>query len=136
VLCLAAGYGLEAAGICPIVKPIWTPAFTLFSGGGCFLFLFAFSLLFHNRRPFLPVAFPPVLLRAHLIFIFCAYHLAGGWSRETLERHLALPQQYWGFETYKLFGPEYVPIVRGALVILVFWLVLLWMYLKRIFIKI
>jgi predicted acyltransferase len=77
-----------------------------------------------------------VVIGANSIFIYCAYHLAGGWVRETLKIHLALPQQYWGFETYKLFGPEYESIVRGALVILVFWLVLFWMYRKRIFIKI
>lgn len=34
---------LNFAGISPIVKRIWTPAWTLFSGGMCFLFLAAFS---------------------------------------------------------------------------------------------
>jgi heparan-alpha-glucosaminide N-acetyltransferase len=136
VVCLAAGYGLEVAGICPIVKPIWTPAFALFSGGWCFLFLFAFSLLFDNGSPLRALAFPLVVIGANSIFIYCAYHLAGGWVRETLKIHLALPEKYWGFETYKVFGLEYESIVRGALVILVFWLVLLWMYRKRIFIKI
>ncbi|MEI9976199.1 MAG: hypothetical protein WDO73_31615, partial [Ignavibacteriota bacterium] len=39
---IAAGLLLHFGGICPIVKRIWTPAWTLFSGGLCFLFLAAF----------------------------------------------------------------------------------------------
>src|SRR3954452_17946665 len=35
---IAAGLVLHATGLCPIVKRIWTPAWTLFSGGICFLF--------------------------------------------------------------------------------------------------
>ena len=40
------------------------------------------------------------------------------------------------FKTYEVFGPAYESAVRGAIVILIFWLVLLWMYRKRIFVKI
>src|ERR1035438_1266085 len=38
---IAAGLLLHFTGICPVVKRIWTPAWTLFSGGLCFLFLAA-----------------------------------------------------------------------------------------------
>jgi predicted acyltransferase len=135
-ICTAAGLGAEAAGICPIVKPIWTPAWTLYSGGICFLFLMVFSLLFDNGSPLRYLAFPLVVIGANSIFIYCAYHLTGGWLRKSLETHLNLPETFWGFKTYDLFGPEYAPIVKGALVILIFWLVLFWMYRKRIFVKI
>src|SRR3984885_11077609 len=40
---IAVGLALHFAGVCPIVKRIWTPSWTLFSGGLCFLFLAAFS---------------------------------------------------------------------------------------------
>ena len=36
---LAAGALLHFTGICPVVKRIWTPSWTLFSGGACFLLL-------------------------------------------------------------------------------------------------
>ena len=39
---LAAGWLLNAAGICPIVKIIWTPSWTLFTAGWTFLILAAF----------------------------------------------------------------------------------------------
>ena len=36
---IASGWSLHFTGICPVVKRIWTPSWTLFSGGICFLFL-------------------------------------------------------------------------------------------------
>jgi predicted acyltransferase len=33
-LCLASGWLLGFVGVCPVVKKIWTPSWTLFSGGG------------------------------------------------------------------------------------------------------
>ena len=37
-----AGWGLGAVGVCPVVKRIWTPTWTLYSGGWCFLLLAGF----------------------------------------------------------------------------------------------
>ncbi|HXJ44669.1 MAG TPA: DUF5009 domain-containing protein, partial [Bryobacteraceae bacterium] len=42
---IALGLALHYSGICPVVKRIWTPAWTLASGGACFLLLAAFSWL-------------------------------------------------------------------------------------------
>jgi heparan-alpha-glucosaminide N-acetyltransferase len=36
-------------GICPIVKRIWTPSWTLFSGGVCFLLLAAFAWIIEAK---------------------------------------------------------------------------------------
>ncbi len=41
---------LRYTGICPVVKRIWTPSWTFFSGGGCFLLLAAFSWVIEVRR--------------------------------------------------------------------------------------
>ena len=38
VALMAAGLLLHFTGVCPIVKRIWTPAWTLWSGGVCFRF--------------------------------------------------------------------------------------------------
>src|SRR6202012_4956022 len=40
---MPAGLVVHFTGVCPIVKRIWTPAWTLWSGGVCFAFLAAFS---------------------------------------------------------------------------------------------
>ena len=136
VICLGIGYGLNAVGVCPNVKKIWTPTWTLYSGGICFLMLLGFTLLFDGGSPLRILAFPLVVIGANSIFIYSMNGLIGGWIKQTLLTHLKLPESYGGFHTYTLFGPEYETIVRGALVILIFWLILLWMYCKRIFIKI
>lgn len=126
----------EYAEVCPIVKPIWTPAWVLFSGGLCFLFLFGFSLLFDGGSPIKPLAMPLVVLGANSIFLYCVNALVGGWLRGSLVTHLAIPEQEYGFKTYEVFGPEYASAVQGGLVILIYWAVCAWMYWKRIFIKI
>jgi heparan-alpha-glucosaminide N-acetyltransferase len=40
---LALGALLHVSGVCPVVKRIWTPSWTIFSGGICFLMLAAFE---------------------------------------------------------------------------------------------
>ena len=47
---IAAGTLLHFTGICPVVKRIWTPALTLFSGGVCFLFLAAFAWVLDVKK--------------------------------------------------------------------------------------
>ena len=43
--CLVAGTVLDWTGFCPVVKRIWTPAWVLYSGGWCCLFLASFHVL-------------------------------------------------------------------------------------------
>ena len=45
VIGVAGGWLLGAAGICPVVKRIWTPSWVIFSGGWAFLILAGFYLL-------------------------------------------------------------------------------------------
>ena len=47
---MSVGIVLGVLGICPVVKRIWTPSWTLYSGGWSFLFLAVFA--FFNSRPF------------------------------------------------------------------------------------
>ena len=49
-LLAAAALLLHFTGICPIVKRIWTPSWTLFSGGVCFFFLAAFSWIIDVKQ--------------------------------------------------------------------------------------
>ncbi len=44
-----ASIALTASCVCPSVKRIWTPSFTLFSGGWCFLLLAVFQFLTEVR---------------------------------------------------------------------------------------
>ena len=47
--CLALGTALHLLGVCPLVKKIWTPTWTLFSGGLCFLLMATFYAVIDVR---------------------------------------------------------------------------------------
>jgi len=58
VAALMAGAILGWLGICPVVKRIWTPSWTLYSGGWCFLFLAGFYTvvdILGEKRWFFPL---------------------------------------------------------------------------------
>ncbi len=62
-----------------------------------------------------------------------AYVIADGGMRAVISDslHIHLGQTY-----DQLFGPAYSTLVNGLLVLLFIWLILYWMYKKKIFIKI
>jgi predicted acyltransferase len=125
---LAAGAALGWLGVCPVVKRIWTPSWVLFSGGWCFLLLAGFYLLIdlwgHRRW-----AFPLVVVGMNSIAAYCMAHMFDGFIASSLKTHL-------GEDAFKVFGQAYEPLVHGALVLLMMWLLLFWMYRRKIFLRI
>ncbi|MGH9672400.1 MAG: acyltransferase family protein [Bryobacteraceae bacterium] len=125
---IAAGLLLHATGICPVVKRIWTPAWTLFSGGICFLFLAVFCWIIETKG-YRKWAFPLVVIGMNSI---AAYLIAHWWERfflSSLQIHLRA-------STFRFFGTATEPFVIGAAVLALYWLALYWMYRRRIFLKI
>jgi predicted acyltransferase len=125
------GWGLGEIGVCPVVKRIWTPTWTLYSGGWCFLLLAAFYVctdLVGWRR----WAFPLVVVGTNSIAAYCIAHMWDGFIRKALLTHLG-PNT---FDAFNAFGPAYEPVVLGGCVLLMEWLILLWMYRGKIFLKI
>lgn len=125
---LGSGWLLGALGICPVVKRIWTPSWVLFSGGWCFLFSAAFYLLLDiwNRRAW---AFFLVVIGMNSIAAYLVAHLFEHFIREALPRHL-------GTGWYTFGGKPYEPLLYGAGVLLMEWLILFWMYRRKIFLRI
>ena len=127
-LLIAAALVLHAAGICPIVKRIWTPSWTLFSGGVCFLFLAAFSWVIdvkgHRRW-----AFPLVVVGMNSIAAYLIAHLWEDFIVTNLHTHL-------GYQIFGIFGAGLQPLMLGIAVMLIYWLTLFWMYRKKIFLRI
>ena len=70
----ARGLALHFGHICPIVKRIWTPAWTLFSGGVCFFFLAAFSWII-DVKGYRRWAFPLVVVGMNSIAAYLIAHL-------------------------------------------------------------
>ena len=115
-------------GICPVVKKIWTPAWTLYSGGWCFLILAALYFVCDVVR-FQRWAFPLMVVGANSIFIYSIFIPASGFIQMCYRTH-------FGQNIFKVCGDRYEHLLSGAAVLLVFWLLLLWMYRRKVFIRI
>jgi len=125
---LAAGWVLDATGVCPSVKRIWTPSWTLFSGGWCFLLLALFYALVDLkgwRKP----AFPLVVIGMNSIAAYMIAHLFEDFIASSFRTHLGA-----GFFTS--FGAAYEPFVMGSFVLASYWVILFWMYRRKLFLRI
>ncbi|WP_263351549.1 acyltransferase family protein [Acidicapsa acidisoli] len=127
-LLIIAGLLLHLTGICPVVKRIWTPSWTLFSGGICFYFLAAFSWVVEvkSQRRW---AFPLVVVGMNSIAAYLIAHLWEDFIVENLHINL-------GYGVFRLFGPGLEPLMLGIAVMSIYWLVLYWMYRRKIFLRI
>ncbi|MBI4625942.1 MAG: DUF5009 domain-containing protein [Verrucomicrobia bacterium] len=125
---LVAGAALGWLGVCPVAKRIWTPSWTVFSGGWCFLLLGAFygviDVLKHGRW-----AFALVVVGANSIAAYLIAHLFESFIHKNLVTHL-------GPNVFRSFGAGYEPILHGAATLFVMWLLLHWMYRRKLFLKI
>jgi predicted acyltransferase len=128
IVCLVAGYGLNALGVCPLVKRIWTPTFVLASGGWCFLTI---ALLYQVIDVWCVSrwAFPLTVIGMNSIAIYCMSWTMQGFVKDSLHTHL-------GDRVTQVLGQPLEPLVTGLLIVSVFWLILYWMYRRRIFLRI
>ena len=128
VVGLASAWLLDALGICPIVKRIWTSTFTLWTGGLCLLILaFAYQVIdVMGRKRW---AFPLVVIGMNSIAAYCLHELCVPFVQQALKTHL-------GLGVFRSLGDAYYPFLLGASGLFVFWLILLWMYKRRIFLRI
>jgi predicted acyltransferase len=119
---------LHFGHICPIVKRIWTPAWTLFSGGVCFLFLAAFSWVIEvkNRRGW---AFPLAIVGMNSIAAYLIAHLWEDFIVNSFHIHL-------GQRPFAILGLGLQPLLLGIAVMLAYWLVLYWMFKRKLFLRI
>lgn len=124
----ALGLLLHAAGVCPIVKRIWTPAWTLWSGGMCFFFLSAFAWVI-DIKGWRRWSFPLVVVGLNSMAAYLIAHLCEEFVISSLHTNL-------GFTPFRIAGPGYEPFLLGVAVMLAYWLMLFWMYRQKIFIRI
>jgi heparan-alpha-glucosaminide N-acetyltransferase len=115
-------------GLCPIVKRIWTSAYTLYSGGLVVLILsalYAITELKGWRR----WVFPLLVIGSNSIAVYVMSWTIEHFVGAALRRHL-------GPAPFAILGPAFEPVLLGASVLLVFWLILYWMYRRKIFLRI
>jgi predicted acyltransferase len=125
---VAAGLLLHFTHVCPVVKRIWTPAWTLFSGGLCFWFLAVFSWIIDVKR-YRKWAYPLVVIGMNSIAAYCIAHFFEEFFSSSFRIHL-------GAHFFAFLGAGLEPLLHGAAILACYWLLLFWMYRRRIFLKI
>ncbi len=125
---LASGQLLDATGLCPIVKRIWTPSWTLFSTGWTCLFLAAFYGVVDILK-FRWWTFPLIVVGMNSITMYVLEELSHGWFDRTLQTH-------FGKQIFELLGNPWQPFLHRLWVLLAMWLFCWWLYRQRIFIRI
>jgi predicted acyltransferase len=125
---LAAGYALGYFGICPVVKRIWTPSWVLFSGGWCFLLLAGFYTVVEIGG-WKGWCFPLLVVGSNSIAAYC---MSTSFIKPEIHKMMF---RHFGWFIQQV-GPVYEPLVWGAVTLSVLWLVLFWMYRRRVFIKV
>jgi len=128
VICLAAGYALDLAGITPIIKRIATTSFTLASLGWCLIGLAACYWWIDGRDHKKYLSFF-VIVSMNSIFIYLFFEILGSWFN-----------RYVGTVTNGLMGfintPETMKLIITSLCIFTLeWLLCYFLYRKKIFFK-
>src|SRR5690242_21617132 len=116
---LGAARVLDVTGVCTVVKKNSTPSWVLFSWGWSFLLLAGFYLVMDAAR-LRAWAFPLVVVGMNSIAAYVIAHLWVKFIEQALPRH-------FGRRWMTAAGAAYEPLIWGAAVLLVEWLILWWM---------
>jgi heparan-alpha-glucosaminide N-acetyltransferase len=122
------GLAFQWAGICPIVKRVWTSAYALYSGGLVMLILAGFYALI-ELKGWRRWAFPLVVVGMNSIAVYVMSWTMSGFFGDALDRH-------FGRALSVMAGPTFQPVLHGFGVLLIFWFILFWMYRRKIFLRI
>lgn len=134
LFCLSLGMALDGTiwpyadfqwTVCPIVKKIWTPTWAIFSTGWTLLTLSLFYWLI-DTKGWKAWAFPFVVVGMNSIVMYCMAGMIKGWISQSLRTHLG----------QKIFEVPAAPIVESAARLFVMWLICLWLYRQKIFVRI
>ena len=127
-ICLALGTIADQSGLCPSVKRIWTPSWVLVSGGWCFLMLAGFYAVI-DAGGFRSWSYPLRVIGMNSIAAYMMAHLIDDFVVGSFRTHL-------GADVFKVFGAVYEPLVSGAAVLAVFWLILFRMDRRGLYLRV
>ena len=118
------GVQLDQYTLLPVVKRIWTPSWTILSGGWVLILLSIFYCLVEivGMRK---LVFPLVVVGMNSIVIYLLHSLCAGWISDNLHKHL--PES--SFPAY------WTPMIERCGVLFVLWLICWWLYKQKAFLK-
>lgn len=125
LVCLVAG--LSFGIVCPIIKKLWTPSWTLFSGAYVIWFLAILYWLVDIKGWKKWTTFF-VVVGVNSIAAYFMGMLMKNWTKGIFRTHL--PAGFWDWTGV------WSPFVESVLVVMFFWLLLYWMYRNKVFIRV
>jgi predicted acyltransferase len=126
VICWSLAWLIDYFEYCPIVKRIWTPTWTLWSGGWCFALLLLFHLVC-DVVGWKAWAFPLTVIGANSIVAYVMSFATVPFLRGRFESWLGFLWEPLG---------DSAPAAIGLTVFAVIWYVLYWMYKHRLYVRI
>ena len=125
---IVGGLALDALGVCPMVKRIWTPSWTLFAGGCTTLILAAvyWAVDLKQSRGW---TFPFLVVGMNSIAMYAMVHLMDGFLADSLKIHL-------GRGVFEMLGKQWAMVLQGSAVLAILWWICLWMYRRKLFLRI
>jgi len=113
-VCVVGGVALDATGLCPMVKSLWTPSWVLFSGGVCFVLVAIWHWLV-ELRGHRGATSALIVVGANPLAAYLLFHLYSAFSWGALRR-------LFGEAPFMVFGPAYQPFLYGLSVMVLLWL--------------
>ena len=130
--------------LCPAVKRIWTPTWAVFSAGWCFWILGMFYWVI-DIKGFQRWAFFLKIVGMNSIAFYCMSQLIKGWGGRmlkiwltTFEETVAALTQFEFSISYFIYDEyyAYAGIFESVARVFVLWLIALWLYRRKIFVRI
>ena len=123
------GSSCQWAGICPIVKRVWTSSYTLYSGGWILLILAGLYALM-EWKGWQRWAFPLVVVGMNSIAIYVMSWTMTDFFGNALNPPLWTRNRIPGGTDLRACA------ARSLSLMLIFWCILFWMYRRKLFFKI
>lgn len=123
LICIGIGLALGFT-VCPIVKRIWTPSWVFFSGGWV-LMLLALFVWVVDAAGWKKLVFPLVVVGMNSLTIYLLHSFCQSSIRRGVLAH---------FGVYLKDNP-YLPLIEYLGMLFVLWLVCLWLYRQRAFLR-
>ncbi|MGB6041878.1 MAG: DUF5009 domain-containing protein, partial [Pirellulales bacterium] len=122
------GLAADRLGICPIIKKIWTPSWTLYSGGLCLIILAWFYWTI-DVLGFRKWTLPFVVFGVNSVAIYILTWTWSNWLPGNLSKHLNPTLLAWAPDPWKR-------LIVSLLAFAILWSIFYWMYRRKIFLRI
>jgi predicted acyltransferase len=126
--------------LCPIVKRIWTPSWTVYSTAWtCWMLAGFYGVI--DVLGWKKWAFPFTVVGMNSIAMYVMAQLLPGWIRRQIQIHVGtlfgwLHDRVGLPLSREVFAGSYAPLLWSLAVLLVLWLATYWMYRRKLFLRI